>query len=63
MDNALEGVTIADFTQMMQGPWATQKLAEMGADVVKIERIGGEWERELEAFGELYEGVSPFFWL
>lgn len=61
MDNALEGVTIADFTQMMQGPWATQKLAEMGADVVKIERIGGEWERELEAFGELYEGVSPFF--
>lgn len=61
MDAALENVTVADFTQMMQGPWATQKLAEMGADVIKIERIGGEWERTLEAFGELYDGVSPFF--
>ncbi|POG53957.1 CoA transferase, partial [Haloferax marisrubri] len=45
MKSALEDVKIADFTQMMQGPWATQKLAEMGADVIKIERIGGEWER------------------
>lgn len=61
MAGALEDVRIADFTQMMQGPWATQKLAEMGADVVKIERIGGEWERELRAAGELHEGVSPFF--
>ncbi|POG54156.1 CoA transferase [Haloferax marisrubri] len=61
MKSALEDVKIADFTQMMQGPWATQKLAEMGADVIKIERIGGEWERTLEAGGELYEGTSPFF--
>ncbi|WP_436926148.1 CaiB/BaiF CoA transferase family protein [Halosimplex amylolyticum] len=61
MDQALEDVTIADFTQMMQGPWATQKLADMGADVIKIERIGGEWERTLHAGGELLDGVSPFF--
>jgi crotonobetainyl-CoA:carnitine CoA-transferase CaiB-like acyl-CoA transferase len=61
VSQALEGVTIADFTQMMQGPWATQKLADMGADVVKIERIGGEWERTLDAGGELLDGVSPFF--
>lgn len=61
MKQALDGVTIADFTQMMQGPWATQKLADMGADVIKIERIGGEWERFLEAGGELYRGESPFF--
>jgi crotonobetainyl-CoA:carnitine CoA-transferase CaiB-like acyl-CoA transferase len=61
MDSALEGVTVADFTQMMQGPWATQKLADMGADVVKIERIGGEWERGLGAAGQLLDGVSPFF--
>jgi len=61
MQHALEGITIADFTQMMQGPWATQKLADMGADVIKIERIGGEWERRLEACGELQDGVSPFF--
>lgn len=61
MAQALEGITIADFTQMMQGPWATQKLADMGADVIKIERIGGEWERELRAGGELDGDVSPFF--
>lgn len=59
--HALDGVTIADFTQMMQGPWATQKLADVGADVVKIERIGGEWERRLDAAGRLCDGVSPFF--
>ncbi|MFB6295866.1 MAG: CaiB/BaiF CoA transferase family protein [Halobacteriales archaeon] len=61
MQHALEGVTVADFSQMMQGPWATQKLAEMGADVIKVERIGGEWQRTLHAGGELSEGVSPFF--
>lgn len=61
MDQALDGVAVADFTQMMQGPWATQKLADMGADVVKIERIGGEWERRLRAGGELDRGTSPFF--
>ncbi len=61
MERALEDVRIADFTQMMQGPWATQKLADMGADVIKIERLGGEWERSLEAGGELYDGISPFF--
>jgi len=61
MSQALDGVTIADFTQMMQGPWATQKLADMGADVIKIERPGGEWERGLDAAGELLDGVSPFF--
>jgi crotonobetainyl-CoA:carnitine CoA-transferase CaiB-like acyl-CoA transferase len=61
MARPLDGITVADFTQMMQGPWASQKLADMGADVIKIERIGGEWERFLEAGGELLEGTSPFF--
>lgn len=61
MESILEGIRVADFTQMMQGPWATQKLADMGADVIKVERIGGEWERQLHAGGELLNGVSPFF--
>ena len=61
MSDALSGVTIADFTQMMQGPWATQKLADMGANVIKIERVGGEWERTLDAGGNLLNGMSPFF--
>ena len=59
---ALEGVRVLDFTQMMMGPWATQFLGDMGADVVKVERPGaGEWERGLWAMGELLGGQSPFF--
>lgn len=62
MKMALDGVRIIDFTQMMLGPWATQFLGDMGADVIKVERPQvGEWERGLRAMGELLGGDSPFF--
>ncbi len=37
---ALEDVTILDFSHLLQGPFATQLLADMGADVIKVERPG-----------------------
>jgi len=33
----LEGVRIIDFSRLLPGPWATQMLGELGADVIKVE--------------------------
>lgn len=55
---ALGDVTVADFTQLMAGGWAAQKLGDMGADVVKIEPPGGEFQREMSYSGEYLDGVG-----
>jgi crotonobetainyl-CoA:carnitine CoA-transferase CaiB-like acyl-CoA transferase len=41
----LSHVRVLDFTQLLQGPLATQVLGDLGADVIKIEKPGGEWMR------------------
>ena len=33
----LEGIRIADFTQVVQGPYATMLMGQMGAEVIKVE--------------------------
>ncbi|MGH7377568.1 MAG: CaiB/BaiF CoA transferase family protein [Candidatus Methylomirabilales bacterium] len=38
---ALEGMVVLDATQIMAGPFCTLLLADMGADVIKVERPGG----------------------
>ncbi|HEY0919214.1 MAG TPA: CoA transferase [Devosia sp.] len=37
---ALQDVTVLDFSHLLQGPFATQQLADMGANVIKVERPG-----------------------
>lgn len=43
----LSGVSVVDFTQLIAGPSATMLLADLGADVVKIEQVDGELSRRL----------------
>jgi len=57
----LAGLKVLDFTALLQGPLATQVLADLGADVVKIEKEDGEWMRNWGIFGARTHGEIDAF--
>jgi crotonobetainyl-CoA:carnitine CoA-transferase CaiB-like acyl-CoA transferase len=57
----LAGIRVLDFTALLQGPMATQILADLGADVVKLERRGGEWMRHWGVFMGRSHGETDAF--
>lgn len=49
MSKALEGIRIIDLTHMLSGPYGGMLLADLGADLIKVEPLHGEGTRKLLA--------------
>src|ERR1700693_6244239 len=58
----LSGLLVLDFSTLLPGPLATLMLAEAGAEVIKIERPGGEemrgFEPRLDQEGALFAALE-----
>ncbi|MBL4846295.1 MAG: CoA transferase [Planctomycetes bacterium] len=59
-DRPLSGVAVLDLSRILAGPYASQKLGDMGANVWKVERPGqGD---DTRTWGPpFYEGISTYF--
>lgn len=57
----LEGIKILDFTHAYSAVYTAMQFADLGADVIKIERIGGEQSREWMPFSKEYESRSTYY--
>jgi crotonobetainyl-CoA:carnitine CoA-transferase CaiB-like acyl-CoA transferase len=59
MPGPLAGIRVVDLTSALLGPLATQILGDMGADVIKVERPGGDPIRRLGP--ARHHGMGAYF--
>ncbi len=57
----LEGIRVLDCSIAMAGPFAAQRMGDMGADVVKVEPTSGEWQRHASAGGATGNKINVSF--
>src|SRR5262245_6480943 len=54
----LQGIRVVDLTRILSGPFCSLLLADMGAEVIKVEPPAGD---PLRAQGAIVEGLSWYF--
>ncbi|MFC5924246.1 CaiB/BaiF CoA transferase family protein [Micromonospora vulcania] len=59
--SVLGGYRVLDLSIAMAGPLAAMRLGDLGADVVKIEPVTGEWQRHTSAGGAVGNEVNASF--
>ncbi|MEV0009047.1 CoA transferase [Streptomyces sp. NPDC047973] len=57
----LAGYRVLDCSIAMAGPFAAQRLGDLGADVVKVEPVTGEWQRHAAAGGASGNRINVSF--
>ena len=57
----LDGYRVLDCSIAMAGPFAGQRLGDLGADVVKVEPTAGEWQRHVSAGGATGNRINVSF--
>jgi crotonobetainyl-CoA:carnitine CoA-transferase CaiB-like acyl-CoA transferase len=59
--NILDGYRVLDCSIAMAGPFAAQRLGDLGADVIKVEPVTGEWQRHVSAGGATGNRINVSF--
>ena len=57
----LDGYRVLDLSIAMSGPFAAMRLGDLGADVIKVEPVAGEWQRHVAAGGAGGKRVNVSF--
>lgn len=57
----LSGIRVLDCSIAMAGPFAAQRLGDLGADVIKVEPTTGEWQRHAPAGGARGNRINVSF--